>query len=205
MSKKKITIICLLVIIFIYLFFTLNTNTEIKNYPPKNNRIVAFGDSLVEGVGSSSGKDFISLVEKKVNTKIINLGKSGDTTTSALARMGEVLSLDPGIVLILLGGNDVLRRTPQSETFQNLETIITKLQENDSVVILLGVRGGILTDSYKDDFKNLAQKHHTGYVSNVLNDIILDKELMYDGIHPNDKGYEIIANRVAPVVLEILK
>ena len=205
MNKKKIIFVCLLAIVFSYFLFILNKDTSITNYPPKNNKIVAFGDSLVEGVGSSLNQDFVSVIERNLNTEIINLGRSGDTTSSALLRLDNVLSLDPGTVLVLLGGNDVLRRHPQTETFKNLETIITKLQENGSVVILLGVRGGILSDKYEDDFQNLAQKYKTGYVSNVLDDIILNRELMYDGIHPNDKGYKIIADRVTPILEKILK
>ncbi|MBI5139814.1 arylesterase [Candidatus Nomurabacteria bacterium] len=201
MSSKIFGVAFLALVVVASFFFLFNKDEQIINYPVKNTKIVAFGDSLVEGVGASSGNDFISQVERKLGIKIENMGRSGDTTLSGLERLGEVIAEDPGIVILLLGGNDVLRRIPKEETFQNLETIIKKLEENKTLVILLGIRGGILSDGYEDDFEKLAKKYKTLYVSNVLKNIITKRDLMYDGIHPNDKGYAIIADRVG-IVLE---
>lgn len=185
-------------------YFVFRKSDTITNYPPKNQTIVAFGDSLVEGVGASAGNDFVSVVGRTLGVPIINKGKSGDTTANGLARIEEVLAEDPGIVLVLLGGNDVLRRIPKKETFSNLGTIVERLQSSGAVIVLLGVRGGILGDGYAGDYEALAKQYHAAYVSNVLEGLITNSKYMYDGIHPNDQGYAIVAGRVSEVLQGVL-
>lgn len=206
MTKKQLIFILLTTISFVFiLYLFLGRDGTITNYPPKNQTVVAFGDSLIEGVGATPGNDFVSVVERNLRIEIMNKGLSGDTTTSALSRINEVLALEPGIVIILLGGNDVIRRIPKGETFQNLERIIENFQSEGAVVILLGVRGGILFDGYDKDFESLSKKHNTAYVSNVLDNLITNQKYMSDGIHPNDQGYAMIAKRVIPVLEKLIK
>ncbi len=187
------------------LYFVFRSDAMITNYPPKNQTVVAFGDSLIEGVGSTAGNDFVSAVGRKLSIGIVNKGKSGDTTEMALMRVDEVLVIDPGVVILLLGGNDVLRRVPKKETFENLGTVIERFQNAGTVVILLGVRGGILGDGYEEDYNNLAKKYNTAYISNILDGLITKPEYMYDSIHPNDNGYLRIAERVAPVLQKMMQ
>ena len=144
------------------------------------------------------------MVSANIGRPIVNLGKSGDTTRAALTRMDDVLAQNPGVVIVLLGGNDYLQRIPKEETFQNLGTIVSTIQNSGSAVLLLGVRGGALRDSYASDFKDFTNARRTGYVSNVLDGLLGDKNLMYDSIHPNDKGYAVIAGRVAEVLKTML-
>jgi acyl-CoA thioesterase I len=188
----------------LYYLFSKDNNVVIVNYPPKNEVIVAFGDSLVEGVGASPQDNFVALLSKELGKPIINLGKSGDTTKSALARLDEIKKHDPGIVMVLLGGNDALRRVPKTETKENLSAIIEELQNAGAIVILLGVQSGIFGDSYDEMFEELSRKSGTAYVSNVLQGLIGKPEFMYDTIHPNGKGYARIAERVLPVIKELL-
>ncbi len=185
-------------------YFIFRSDEKITNYPPKNQKVVAFGDSLIEGVGGTEGNDFVSVAGRRLGVVIVNKGKGGDTTESALTRVGDVLVEEPGIVIVLLGGNDALRRIPKKDTFENLSIIIERFQDAGVVVVLLGVRGGILNDGYEGDYHALAKKYHTAYVSNILDGLIGNSKYMYDGIHPNDAGYSIIADRVAPVLQKVM-
>ena len=205
MSTRQVAFLGFAILVLAPIAYFLFRDGSITNYPPKNQTIVAFGDSLVEGVGATPGNDFVSLVERTLRVDIINKGKSGDTTAHGLARIDEVLVEDPGIVILLLGGNDALRRVPKKETFSNLSAIIERLQSSGALVVLLGVRGGILGDGYAGDFETLAETYHTAYVSNVLGNLITNPKLMYDGIHPNDQGYVIVAERVGRVLQEVLR
>ncbi len=117
----------------------------------------------------------------------------------------DVLSKNPKIVFILLGGNDYLQKKSKEETFANLRIMIEKIQQGGSIVVLMGVRGGIFVDRFEEDYENLAKELHTGYVPNVLDGIITNRTLMYDSIHPNDEGYRIISLRVIPVLRDILE
>ncbi len=181
------------------LWYYFRTQEDITNYPPKNQTIVAFGDSLVFGQGATKGNDFVSLLGVKLGRVIINLGVSGNTTKDGVLRVDEVLKEYPGIVILLLGGNDYLRKVPEEETRKNLGMLIETFEKNGSVVVLLGVRGGILQDGREEMYEDLSKKYGTVYVPNVLEGIFLKPELMADGIHPNDKGYTIIAKRLFEV------
>lgn len=173
-----------------------NKAPDYTNYPPRDGPIVAFGDSLVAGVGVSEDKNFVSLVSARLGEDIINLGVSGNTTADALARIDEVVALHPRIVLVLLGGNDYLRRIPTAQTFRNLSDIVDRLQQDGALVVLLGVRGGLLADNFAPEFKKLAQQKHTPLIPNVLDGLIGHEERMFDNIHPNEAGHAIIAERV---------
>lgn len=207
MSRQaNITIfLCIALVILAAIFFWPRSfdPRDVKNYPPSGAKIVAFGDSLVEGVGSERGGGFIALLSERVGVPIENQGVSGDTTAAGLARLDDVLDLDPDIVLILLGGNDFLKRIPRRETETNLSAIITTLQEGGAIVVLLGVQGGVFSDGYDEMFEELSESHRAALVPNVLDGIIGTPDLMHDAIHPNDRGYQIIADRIAPI-LEIL-
>src|SRR3989338_1764834 len=125
MSKRNLILIILVIALLIPIaYFFLRGEEKVVNYPPKNQTVVAFGDSLVEGVGATPGNDFISVLGRSLGIEIVNKGKSGDTTSSALQRLPDILALEPGVVIVLLGGNDVLRRIQKKETFENLGRII---------------------------------------------------------------------------------
>ena len=87
------------------------TLATITNFPPSDGPIIAFGDSLTAGIGASIGKDYVSELRALTGENIINAGISGDTTQEALARLErDVLSRDPSVVIVWLGGNDFLAR-----------------------------------------------------------------------------------------------
>ncbi len=193
-------------IFLVAIFFLLRSPAEITNYPSQGSNIIAFGDSLIEGVGATPGNDFVTRLSKEFNVPIINAGHRGDTTAMALKRIeNSVLQNNPKVVLLLLGGNDFLHNVPKEETFANLQLMIDKIHAKGAVVVLLGVRGGLLKDIYRESFDDLAKKNHTAYVPNVLEDILGNKSLLYDEVHPNSKGYSLIAEKVAPVLEKVLK
>lgn len=196
--RQLILIAVLVAAVGAVLFFIFDTGGEpVANTPPKNDVIVAFGDSLVEGVGSDRRGGFVPLLEDRLGREIINLGVAGETTADGLGRIDEALAYDPGIAVVLFGGNDAMRKKPMEETATNLANIINRFHENGTVVVLLGVRGGLFGDPYDDMYEELSETFNTAYVPNVLEDILLRPELTYDQLHPNDQGYAIVAQRVA--------
>ena len=166
--------------------------------------VVAFGDSLVHGTGSSGG-GFVRLLEQRLGLPIENLGQPGDTTADGLARIDEVLALQPSVVILLLGGNDVLRRVDPETTFANLSRIIERLQADGAAVLLVGIRGSLLRDPFAARFEELAERHGTAYVHDVLDDTLGVSGYMADQVHPNDRGYAVIADRIQPVLEEMTR
>lgn len=142
--------------------------------------IVAFGDSLVEGIGSEQGGGFVPMLEEMAGRPILNLGRRGDTTADALARIGSVLREKPDVVIVLLGGNDLLQHVPAGETARNLALINAELKNAGAKVLLVKL--------------------------DILNGIEGNSALMSrDGIHPNDRGYRLMAERIYPALRKLLR
>lgn len=177
---------------------------DATNYPPEGNTIVVFGDSLVEGVGSGQGGGFVTVLEERLGVQVVNLGVSGNTTAQALARVDEAVNEEPDISIVVLGGNDVLRKIPQEETFDNLKEIITELQREGSIVIMVGVRTGIFSSQYNDAYEALAKETGALYLEDALKGLFGKPKFMADPIHPNDAGYTRLADRLEPMLRELL-
>lgn len=178
----------------------------VVDFPRDGQNIIAFGDSLVVGHGASPGNDFVSILSDRLGHPIINAGRNGDTTQSGLERLQvEVLSQDPRIVILLLGGNDALRRMPMDQTFNRLADMIDQIHQTGAAVVLVGVRGSLFGDRYEEEFEALSEAKQVNYVPNILSDIFGHPSLMADSIHPNDEGNLLMADRVEPVLRELLE
>lgn len=202
--KKRYWVAACVVVLSISVYFLAGRDGKIVNYPPKNSTIVAFGDSLVRGVGSTDGGGFASILSKRIGRPIINLGVPGETSAQGLSRVEELISRNPGMVLVLFGGNDYLRNVPQEETFRNLREIVSRLQSSGAMVVLLGVRGGVLSDQFGPDFEKLAKETGSIYVPDVLDGLLGNNQYMSDAVHPNDQGYQTIADKIYDKIKDYL-
>lgn len=189
----------------IALYLVFGRGHAIKNVPPKNATILIFGDSLAEGVGATEGNDLADRLGRSLGKPVLNYGRSGDTTRNALERLPEAVAEDPGLAIIILGGNDVLKQIPKEETFLNLEKIIAGFRNNGTTVALVGVRSGLIGGGRDSDFEALAEKTGALYVSDILKNIFADTRYMSDAVHPNDAGYAIIAERITPDIASLYK
>ena len=101
----------------------------IRNLNSPGETIVCFGDSITYGAGAGRNEDFPSLLSSLIAKDVINAGVSGDTTGSALGRIDrDVLSNNPYLVVVELGGNDFLMKISKQRTMDNLKEIISKIQ-----------------------------------------------------------------------------
>lgn len=171
---------------------------------PQQRPIIAFGDSLVEGLGASKNRDWVSLLSARYRIPFLNKGQRHETTRSALARVEkDVLPHNPCFTILLLGGNDILFRIPKKETFLNLGNLIDRIQSEEIGVLLVGVRGGILMDAFEGKFQALAQEKGIPFIPNILENIFDDPDLMTDPLHPNDKGHQIMADRIDSILVQV--
>lgn len=184
----------LLVVTAGYFFFT---DSPTKNVPLRGvGPVLFFGDSLVEGVGATTGHDLPALLAKDLGEPVLNYGVAGDTTRQGLTRVKSAVAEHPRFVLILLGGNDFLQKIPRDETFANLRSIISAFQSDGAAVVLIGVRSGIIGGETDDWYEALAEETASAYVEDALKGVFGDSTLMSDAIHPNDRGYVRIADRI---------
>lgn len=170
--------------------------------------IVAFGDSLVTGYGTTDNSDFVSILSTKLGVPVQNLGRNGDTTATARERVAEVVRQQPDIVILLLGGNDALQRVPVAQTRENLDAILTTLRQVSSVrihIVLVGVMGNVISDPYRTVFEDLAKRHGVEYVPNILAGIYGHESLMSDQIHPNNEGHRMMAERILPAIEKLCR
>lgn len=172
----------------------------ITNAAPSGANVIAFGDSLTQGYRVDPGQGWPERLSALVGRPILNRGVSGDTTGDGLERLErDVLSQDPRVVLVCLGGNDMLRRLPADQQFENLRTIIRRIQDRGALVVLIGTEGyKILSPvDYGARYEALARETGAAYVPDLMDGVLGDPKLMLDQIHPNAAGYEKIARRLA--------
>ena len=187
------------------ILFACSPYGRVKNLDSRGTNVIAFGDSLTAGYGAGAGEDWPSRVSASTNIRVINAGVSGDTTESALERIDEdVLARDPRIVIVGLGGNDYLRGFPIASTEANLRSIVRRIQERGAMVVLLGFRFPSLDANYEDMYERVAKEEGCLLVARTMKGILTDPKLKADQIHPNARGYALMAERIGPPLKKLL-
>jgi len=197
-NRRHLTILAaILGILLAFLLFP-SKYSRVRNLESRGSNIIAFGDSLTAGYGANPGEDYPSDLTKLLGLEVINAGVSGDTTDSALARIdADVLQRSPRIVIVGLGGNDFLRGSTPASTEANLRTIIKRIQASGAMVVLLGFNFPSLGANWGAMYKRVASDEGCLLIPDLLDGIIGDPALKSDEIHPNAKGYAVMAERVA--------
>ena len=103
-----------------------------------------------------------------------------------------------------LGGNDYLRRVPSRDVLQPRQHR-RPVREQGAAVVLVGVAVGLMTDPYREEYEALAERRSAGLVPDILDGIIGHADLMSDSIHPNGRGYAMIADRLEPILRELTR
>lgn len=179
---------------------------NVRNLDSRGSNVIAFGDSLTAGYGAQAGQDYPSRVSAATGIAILNAGVSGDTTEAALARLDkDVLSRDPRIVIVGLGGNDYLQSIPIATTETNLRSLIDKIESAGAMVIVVGFRFPSLNADYEAMYKRVAKDEQCLFVANVLSGILTNPDLKSDEVHPNARGYQLMADRVAGPLQKLLR
>lgn len=178
-------------------------------------KIVILGDSLTEGYGVAQTAAFPALLQKKVdqdqlNWKVISSGSSGSTSASGLQRMKWIAKDKPDIVLVLLGSNDGLRGLKVKETEKNLNDTIAWAKKNKITVALGQLHvppnyGKDYDKKFSNMFVQVAAKNKIQLAPFLLNKVAGNKDLnLADGIHPNEKGHQVIAENLYPFFKKLL-
>lgn len=163
-----------------------------------NDVIVAFGDSLTHGTGASADTAYPAVLASLTGFTVINAGVPGDTTASALQRLPEVLAEHrPRLVLLCLGGNDMLRKQPESTTENNLRLLVQTIRASGASVVLIGVPAPKLFGGAPDFYARVAADMNLPLEQDIFTDVLKDNRLKSDPIHANAAGYRVVAERLA--------
>ena len=181
-------------------------------------KILAFGDSLTAGYKLAPNESYPAQLEALLRTKgyaveVTNAGVSGDTSAQAVSRVSWNLSRTRyELVLLGLGANDGLRLQPLDRLEANLHKLIAEFRAHGAAIILLGMKLPLNLDAqYRRDFEALypriAKAEKVPLVPFQLEGIAAREALnLDDQVHPNAKGYAIMARNVAgPVEAQIKK
>ena len=178
-------------------------------------RVLVLGDSLVAGYGLPPGQSLPDQLQRDlaasgIAVTVINAGVSGDTTAGGLARLDWSLADNPDAVIIVLGGNDMLRGLPPEGTAANLDAIIGRLRALNIEVLLTGMLaprnlGPDYIASFDAIYPALAGRYDIEFYPFFLDGVALDPALnLDDGLHPNRQGITEISRRMLPVVRRLL-
>ncbi len=192
MKKTAIVLSVLLALGLGYVLLT--PEPDIRNAAPTGTNIVCFGDSLTHGTGASQGKDYPSRLAAMAPYPVINAGVPGDTTADALERLErDVLSRSPRMVLLTLGGNDLKNGVPREKAFDNLRAVVEAMQEAGALVVVGGVDLPFYGRGFGEAYEELAEETGSVLIPNVYRGIMGKPDRMSDRIHPNDRGYAVMA------------
>jgi acyl-CoA thioesterase I len=170
-------------------------------------RVVVLGDSLSAGLGLSPQEAFPALLQRKIDAdglkfEVINAGVSGDTSAGGLRRLDWALDGDVQVLILGLGANDGLRGLPVDEMRRNLSAIVERAQARRITVVLCGMEappnfGASYTTSFRAAYKEVATKYDLAFVPFLLDGVAGLADLNQDdGIHPNARGAQRVADTV---------
>jgi len=180
--------------------------------------LLVLGDSLSAGYGLSADQAYPAHIQKKIDDagldfRIINAGVSGDTSAGGLRRIDWLLRRKIDVLILELGANDGLRGIPLESTKANLQGIIDKTLRHSpgAKIVIAGMMappnlGPTYTESFRKIFPELASENEAQLIPFLLRDVAGKSELnLEDGIHPNSRGHEIVAETVWEVLEPILR
>lgn len=163
--------------------------------------IVAFGDSLTDGVGASKGQGYPEVLAKLSGLSVINSGISGETTSEGLERLPSVLEEhQPDLVILIEGGNDILRNSSHAAAKSNLAAMIELIQQSGADLVFIGVPEKNLFSNSADFYDELAEEYDLVYDGESLSDLLKTRSYKSDSVHLNNEGYRELATRIYHVL-----
>lgn len=165
--------------------------------------LLAFGDSLTYGTGAAEDESYPAQLEKLIGRRVVRAGVPGEVSAQALARLPAALDEHaPRLVLLCIGGNDFLRRLGNRQAEQNVREMVKLAQSRGVAVLLIGTPEPGLSVSPPAFYAGIAKEHRVPYEGAVIGEVLKDRDLKADPIHPNARGYRLIAERLAATLRE---
>lgn len=163
--------------------------------------VLAFGDSLTFGTGAADGEGYPAQLERLIGRKVVAQGVPGEASAQGLARLPGVLdATQPRLLLLCHGGNDFLRKLPESEAAANVRAMVRLAREKGIAVVLIGVPKPGLLPSPASFYADIAKEFAVPYEGSILKTVLTDNALKSDWVHPNAKGYARIAEAMADLL-----
>ncbi len=160
--------------------------------------ILAFGDSLTYGTGASPESSYTSILGELTGLTVVNAGVPGEISRNGLQRLPNLLDAhEPNLLILIHGGNDILRKIPANQTENNIRAMIEAARQRNIAVVMLGVpRPGLFLMSSAGFYQEIQSSLQVASDLETLPEILGDQKLKSDMIHPNVDGYRIMAENI---------
>jgi lysophospholipase L1-like esterase len=160
--------------------------------------VLAFGDSITHGTGARPEESYPEVLAELIGRRVVGAGVPGEVTAIGMQRLPEVLDeVKPKILLLCLGGNDMLRKVDLVAIESNLRTMVRMARDRGIAVVLIAVPKPALFGGNAAFYQAIAKENDLHLEDDVLKDILYDNEFKADPIHPNAKGYRRLAEAIA--------
>jgi len=168
---------------------------------PATGVILAFGDSLTAGAGARADESYPEVLAQLSGRKVINAGVAGEVTATGRARLPAALDThSPSLLLLLEGGNDILRNHNLRQTKDSLAAMIEHAHANGVEVVLIGVPEKNLFSSVAPIYTELAQEYDLVFIPDLIGKLLRTPEYKSDHIHFNAAGYRAMAEEIYTVL-----
>lgn len=159
--------------------------------------ILAFGDSLTTGIGADSSTSYPAVLQELTGLKVINAGVSGETTERGLRRLPEELeSYSPELLVLLEGGNDMLRQKGLGNIRKNLQQMVAIAHDSNTQVLMLAVPEPKIITSPPKLYREIAEESGIPLMPDIVTDLQFDQQYKSDPIHLNEAGYRRLAEAI---------
>ncbi len=163
--------------------------------------VLAFGDSLTYGTGASESESYPAQLERLIGRTVVRAGVPGEVSAQALARLPDALQEhQPRLLVLCIGGNDFLRNLGMAQVAANVQTMVAVARQRGIDVVLIGTPERGLTVTPPAFYAEIAEQLGIPYEGKVIGEILRNSEYKSDPIHPNARGYRLIAERVAALL-----
>jgi acyl-CoA thioesterase I len=160
--------------------------------------VLAFGDSLTFGTGAADEESYPAQLERLIGRRVVRAGVPGEVTAQALERLPAALDEHaPRLLLLCIGGNDFLRRLGNQQAERNVREMVKLAKSRGVSVLLIGTPEPGFSVSPPAFYAGIAKEFRVPYEPSIIGDVLRDRTLKADPIHPNARGYKIIAERLA--------
>jgi len=168
---------------------------------PPDGVILAFGDSLTAGVGAEKHESYPAVLSLLSGLTVVNAGVSGEKSAQGMERLpGALSSNHPDLLLLLEGGNDILRNRNTASIKANLASMIEYARASGVEVVLMGVPEKNLFSKVAPLYQELAQEHEVVFIPDLVSDLLRNPEYKSDRVHLNAAGYRAMAQEIYAVL-----
>lgn len=166
--------------------------------------IVAFGDSLTQGVGAAPGQGYPEQLEDLIARKVINAGVAGEVSAEGARRLPGVLDeYQPDLLILCHGGNDMLRQLGLKQLKANLRRMFEAANQRNIPVVMIPVPRPALLLKDADLYQELSKELNIPLVDDILAELLANREVKSDRVHLNAEGYRKLSWAIADKLHEL--